>query len=154
VVLRYANVYGPRQDPHGEAGVIAIFIQRIRAGLAPTIYGDGEQVRDFVYVADVVRANLLAHAVAVPAGDPLVLNIATGQGTTVTALWRALSEIAHPTVEPHHEPPRAGDLLRSVLDPARAGRVLGWQAHVSLERGLQQTWAWFDGGVARAGVVA
>jgi UDP-glucose 4-epimerase len=136
VVLRYANVYGPRQDPHGEAGVIAIFIQRIRAGLAPTIYGDGEQVRDFVYVADVVRANLLAHAVA------------------VTALWRALSEIAHPTVEPHHEPPRAGDLLRSVLDPARAGRVLGWQAHVSLERGLQQTWAWFDGGVARAGVVA
>jgi UDP-glucose 4-epimerase len=94
VVLRYANVYGPRQDPHGEAGVIAIFIQRIRAGLAPTIFGDGEQVRDFVYVADVVRANLLAHAVAVPAGDPLVLNIATGQGTTVTALWRALSEIA------------------------------------------------------------
>jgi UDP-glucose 4-epimerase len=154
VVLRYANVYGPRQDPHGEAGVIAIFVQRILARLAPTIYGDGEQVRDFVYVADVVRANLLAHAVKVPADDPLVLNVATGRGTTVTTLWNALADIARPSVRPHHEPARAGDLLRSVLDPARADRVLGWRPEVDLARGLQQTWAWFTGQVARERALA
>jgi UDP-glucose 4-epimerase len=154
VVLRYANVYGPRQDPHGEAGVIAIFIQRILAGLGPTIYGNGEQVRDFVYVADVVRANLLAQAVTVPAGDPLILNVATGRGTTVNALWNALTDIASPSVSAHHEPARAGDLLRSVLDPARAERILGWRPEVDLEGGLQQTWTWFSAGVARERAVA
>ncbi len=154
VVLRYANVYGPRQDPHGEAGVIAIFIQRILAGLGPTIYGNGEQVRDFVYVADVVRANLLAQAVTVPTGDPLILNVATGHGTTVNALWNALTDIASPSVRAHHEPARAGDLLRSVLDPARAERILGWRPEVDLERGLQQTWTWFSTGVARERAVA
>jgi UDP-glucose 4-epimerase len=149
VVLRYANVYGPRQDPHGEAGVIAIFIQRILAGLAPTIYGDGEQVRDFIYVDDVVRANQLATTVATPPGDPLILNIATGRGTTVNALWQALSNIASPSVAAQHQPARAGDLLRSVLDPARAERLLGWRPEVDLERGLRQTWAWFNAHVAR-----
>ena len=141
VVLRYANVYGPRQDPHGEAGVIAIFIQRVLAGLTPVIYGDGEQVRDFVYVGDVVRANLAALAVATD--GPTVMNIGTGRGTSVNTLWQALAAVAQPGVGPYHEPARAGDILRSVLDPARARAVLGWQPEVTLEDGLRRTWEWF-----------
>jgi len=141
VVLRYANVYGPRQDPHGEAGVVAIFIQRILGGLNPVIFGDGEQVRDFVYVDDVVRANV--GALTVPAGELVVLNIGTGHGTSVNALWRALATVAQPGVSPYHEPARAGDILRSVLDPARARALLGWHPAVTLEDGLRRTWAWF-----------
>jgi UDP-glucose 4-epimerase len=143
VVLRYANVYGPRQDPHGEAGVIAIFIERILAGLTPAIHGDGEQVRDFVYVADVVRANMAAHAIPLPPGEPVVMNVGTGRGITINALWRALAGIARPSVAPYHEPPRAGDLLRSVLDSSRARAALGWTPEVPLEEGLRRTWAWF-----------
>jgi UDP-glucose 4-epimerase len=141
VVLRYANVYGPRQDPHGEAGVIAIFIQRLLAGLTPVIFGDGEQVRDFVYVGDVVRANIAA--LTVPAASPVVVNIGTGRGTTVNALWSALAAVAQPGAGPYHEPARAGDILRSVLDPTRAKTVLGWQPEVELEDGLRRTWEWF-----------
>ena len=150
VVLRYANVYGPRQDPHGEAGVIAIFIQRILAGLTPVIYGDGEQVRDFVYVGDVVRANVAA--LTVPADEPVVVNIGTGRGTSVNALWRALAAVAQPGASPYHEPARAGDVLRSVLDPSRAKIVLGWQPEVGLEEGLRRTWQWFvtDANAGRA----
>jgi UDP-glucose 4-epimerase len=154
VVLRYANVYGPRQDPHGEAGVVAIFIQRILAGLPPTIYGDGEQVRDFVYVDDVVRANMQAQAVTAPAGDPLIVNVATGRGTTVNALWQALVDIARPSVTAQRQPARAGDLVRSVLDPARAERVLGWRPEVDLERGVRETWAWFSADRTRERAVA
>jgi UDP-glucose 4-epimerase len=143
VVLRYANVYGPRQDPHGEAGVIAIFIQRILAGLTPVIYGHGEQVRDFVYVDDVVRANLVANAMVVPADEPVVINIGTGRGTSVNALWSTLAAIARTSVGPYHEPARAGDIVRSVLDPGRARSVLGWTPDVTLEDGLRRTWEWF-----------
>jgi UDP-glucose 4-epimerase len=143
VVLRYANVYGPRQDPHGEAGVVAIFIQRVLAGLTPTIFGDGEQVRDFVYVDDVVRANLLAHDLALPAAGPAVFNVGTGRGTTVNALWSALAVIAGSAVTPAREPARRGDLVRSVLDVTRARTVLGWEARVALQTGLQRTWEWF-----------
>jgi UDP-glucose 4-epimerase len=146
IVLRYANVYGPRQDPHGEAGVVAIFIQRILAGLTPTIFGDGEQVRDFVYVDDVVRANLLAHEMELQ-GRPSVFNVGTGRGTSVNALWTALAAIARPTVTPSHEPVRTGDLVRSVLDVRRAREVLGWEPQVDLATGLARTWEWF---VARA----
>ena len=141
VVLRYANVYGPRQDPHGEAGVVAIFIQRVLAGLTPVIYGDGEQVRDFVYVGDVVRANVAA--LTVPADEPVIVNIGTGRGTSVNALWRALAAVAQTGVTPYHEPARAGDVLRSVLDPSRAKTILGWEAEVGLEEGLHRTWQWF-----------
>ena len=143
VVLRYANVYGPRQDPHGEAGVIAIFIQRVLAGLTPAIYGDGEQVRDFVYVEDVVTANLAALRVATPRDETAIFNIGTGRATTVNALWRVIEAVARPTVGAYYEPVRSGDVRRSVLDPSRAARLLGWRPAVGLEEGLARTWAWF-----------
>jgi UDP-glucose 4-epimerase len=143
VVLRYANVYGPRQDPHGEAGVVAIFMQRVLAGLAPTIFGDGEQVRDFVYVDDVVTANLAALAVAGTADEMAVFNIGTGRATSVNALWRVIRQLAGPATDAFNEPARSGDVQRSVLDPARAARHLGWRAAVGVEEGLARTWAWF-----------
>ena len=148
VVLRYANVYGPRQDPHGEAGVVAIFMQRILAGLAPTIYGDGEQVRDFVYVDDVVTANVAALDKAMPDGAMATFNVGTGRATSVNALWRVIESIARPSVGAYHEPARSGDVRRSVLDPSRAARELGWRAAVDVENGLARTWAWF---LAQAG---
>src|SRR5919109_1465535 len=115
-ILRYANVYGPRQDPHGEAGVVAIFMQRILAGLPPTIFGDGEQVRDFVYVDDVVAANVLALGVPTPDAETAIFNIGTGRATSVNALWRAIETLAQPGVRAYHEPARSGDVRRSVLD--------------------------------------
>ena len=148
VILRYANVYGPRQDPHGEAGVVAIFVQKILAGLPPIIYGDGAQVRDYVHVADVVRANVAAFDVAPGGAEPAVFNIATGRGTSVKGLWAALAEVARPAVAPRHEPAKAGDLARSILDPARAKRDLGWEPVIDLAAGLAGTWEWF---AARAG---
>jgi len=144
VVLRYANVYGPRQDSHGEAGVVAIFMQRILAGLAPTIFGDGEQVRDFVYVDDVVAANLAALRVGMPAGEMAIFNIGTARATSVNALWRVVVDaITRPSVGAFHEPARSGDVRRSVLDPSRAARHLGWRPAVDVEDGLARTWAWF-----------
>jgi len=143
VVLRYANVYGPRQDPHGEAGVVAIFMQRILAGLAPTIFGDGEQVRDFVYVEDVVAANLAALRVATPGDETAIFNIGTGRATSVNALWRVIEAVARPAVGAYYEPVRSGDVRRSVLDPSRAARLLGWRPAVDVEEGLARTWAWF-----------
>jgi UDP-glucose 4-epimerase len=143
IVLRYANVYGPRQDPHGEAGVVAIFARRILAGLAPTIYGDGEQSRDFVYVDDVVRANLAALEV-VTTGDALpMFNVATGREVSVNTLWTELAAIARPRVRPVYEPTRPGDLRRSVLDPSRARGKLGWAPEVDLVDGIRRTWEWF-----------
>jgi UDP-glucose 4-epimerase len=143
VVLRYANVYGPRQDPHGEAGVVAIFMQRILAGLTPSIFGDGEQVRDFVYVEDVVAANLAAIALAANDDATRVFNIGTGRATSVNALWRSIERLAQPGLGVYYEPARSGDVRRSVLDPARAARELGWHASVDLDEGLRRTWAWF-----------
>ena len=150
VVLRYANVYGPRQDPHGEAGVVAIFMQRIVAGQAPTIYSDGEQVRDFVYVDDVVAANVAALSVAND-GDALpIFNVGTGTGTSVNTLWRILRELATPEVTVQHAPDRPGDVRRSVLDPGRAAHGLGWRPTVDVPEGLRRTWAWFVTSAARA----
>jgi UDP-glucose 4-epimerase len=143
VALRYANVYGPRQDPHGEAGVIAIFVQRILAGVAPTIFGDGEQVRDFVYVGDVAAANRAALDAPAPPGEALVVNIATGIGTTVNAVWRTIELLTRTAVHVYHEPARSGDVRWNVLDAARAHAVLGWTAQVSVEDGLRRTWEWF-----------
>lgn len=135
VALRLANVYGPRQDPHGEAGVVAIFLGKLLTGERPTIYG-GEQTRDFVFVADVVRA-LLA-TVGAPSG---AFNIATGVATTVIDLWKECREAAgQPSLQAEHAPPRKGELLESVLDPSLADFALGWRSEVELAAGIRLTW--------------
>jgi UDP-glucose 4-epimerase len=128
VALRYGNVYGPRQDPHGEAGVVAIFLERLREGKPLTIFGDGAQTRDYVYVGDVARATLLA------VGHAGVFNVGTGRETSVLELARLAGD-----AEIQHAPERPGELQRSFLDPARAEAELGFRAEVALEEGLRRT---------------
>jgi UDP-glucose 4-epimerase len=144
--LRYANVYGPRQDPHGEAGVVAIFGDRLRAKRPITIFGDGNQTRDYVYVGDVARANLLAADAALPAADgtidPAGVNIGTGVQTSVTELARAMMHAAGVTVPIEYAPPRPGELAASALLIEKAARVLGWKPDVSLADGLKRTYDW------------
>jgi UDP-glucose 4-epimerase len=135
VSLRFGNVYGPRQDPHGEAGVVAIFFGLLRSRRAPRIFGDGEQTRDYVYVGDVAQATLAA---AGQAGG--VFNIGTGIETSVVDLFAACRTVAGVEAEAEHAPARAGELQRSVLDPSLAANVLGWRAETSLEEGLRATW--------------
>jgi UDP-glucose 4-epimerase len=137
--LRYANVYGPRQDPCGEAGVVAIFSQNLLDGLAPEIHWDGEQTRDFVYVGDCARANLLA----LEAGDGRAYNVGMGIGTSINALFRLLIAVVGKDVEPRRGPRRPGDARRSYLDWTRIEQELGWRAEVSLREGLQRTWDYF-----------
>jgi UDP-glucose 4-epimerase len=138
VSLRYGNVYGPRQDPHGEAGVVAIFFNRLIDGETPTIFGDGKQTRDYIYVGDVVRATLASQAV-----DGGVYNVGTGRETSVVELLDLCVRVAGKDVEPEFEPARPGELQRSVLDPGRAVDELGWRPERSLEEGLRETWEWF-----------
>lgn len=138
--LRYANVYGPRQDPLGEAGVIAIFCQNLLDGRAPEIHWDGEQTRDFVYVGDCTRANLLALA----AKESRAYNVGTGVGTSINELFSVLLEVTGLRVEPRRGPRRPGDARHSYLDCTRIARDLGWRAEVSLQRGLERTWRWFQ----------
>jgi UDP-glucose 4-epimerase len=135
VVLRFGNVYGPRQLPKLEGGVVAIFVDRLRAGEGVTIYGDGQQVRDFVYVGDVVDAVLasLGHGGG-------VFNVGTGTPTSVNELFEACCRVAGVEARPEHAEPRPGDLRRSVLDVSRAGRELGWRPRTSLDDGLALTW--------------
>jgi UDP-glucose 4-epimerase len=137
-VLRYANVYGPRQNPKGEAGVIAIFVDQFCRGEAPVIYGDGEATRDYVYVGDVAAANRLA----LTAGDGEILNVATGKGVSVNELVRILLSITQKDILPVHGPVRPGDILHSTLANERIRRILGWEPKVALEEGLRQTVAW------------
>jgi len=139
VALRYANVYGPRQDPHGEAGVVAIFCGRILEGQPCTIYGDGGQTRDYVYVGDVVRANLAAIQSAVSGA----FNIGTGVETDVNQLYRALADAAGSKTAPKHGPARAGEQRRSVITAARAVRELAWTPQVTLGDGLARTYSFF-----------
>ena len=143
VALRYSNVYGPRQDPHGEAGVVAIFCNRVMDGTPLTIFGDGEQTRDYVFVGDVVRANLLAADVAVdpnPAGlDARAFNVGTGKETTVNELARTLMKATGREVPIQYAEARPGELLRSCLDTS-ALQSRGWQPATSLERGLELTY--------------
>jgi len=137
VSLRLGNVYGPRQDPHGEAGVVAIFLSRLREGRSPRVFGDGEQVRDYVYVGDVVRAALAA------AGQPDgVYNVGTGITTSVLELVEACRSVTGSDVAHEHAPARQGELQRSVLDPSAAARDLDWRPEVELEQGLRETWDW------------
>jgi UDP-glucose 4-epimerase len=137
VSLRLGNVFGPRQDPHGEAGVVAIFLQRLGEGMPATIFGDGLQTRDYVYAGDVARAILAA--LERGAG---VYNVGTGVETSVIALWEACCEaagIAQPAVTAEA---RLGEIQRSVLDRSLARNELGWEPHTSLAEGLRATWEW------------
>ena len=133
--LRYGNVFGPRQDPHGEAGVVAIFLGRLASGETPHIYGDGRQERDYVFVGDVARATLAA--LERPAG---VFNVGTGVATSVLELLEACLRVTGVDVEPVFDPPRLGEITRSVLDPRLAATALGFQAQTGLEEGLARTW--------------
>jgi UDP-glucose 4-epimerase len=140
--LRYANVYGPRQNPHGEAGVVAIFASRLRHQKPLTIYGDGHQTRDYVYIADVVAANmLLSDAVLPPGGelDQRAFNVGTGRETSVVELAQTLIEASGIKVDVHHAAERRGELRHSSLDTARLNS-LGWQVQHKLEKGLRVTY--------------
>jgi UDP-glucose 4-epimerase len=135
VSLRYANVYGPRQDPHGEAGVVAIFLGRLASGEAPRIFGDGRQTRDYVYAGDVAAATLAA------AGqDGRVFNVGTGSETSVVELYELCRRVSGSSLDAEQAPARLGELQRSVLDVTRAKRALGWHAEETLEDGLRRTW--------------
>ncbi len=136
--LRYANVYGPRQDPHGEAGVVAIFAQRLLAGTAAVINGDGLQTRDYVFVDDVVRANLLAAE-----GPVGAYNIATGVETDVLTVYGLLAAAAGSVGPPEHGPAKPGEQLRSCLDNRQAAEMLGWEPVTQLGDGLRRTIDWF-----------
>lgn len=144
--MRYANVYGPRQDPHGEAGVVAIFCGRLLEGRPCSIFGDGEQTRDYVYVGDVVRATVAAIASKASGA----INVGTGIETSVNQLYRALAAAAGVNRPPEYAAARAGEQSRSVISPARAGRELGWKPEVALEEGLRRTFEYFRGRDARA----
>ena len=133
-VLRFANVYGPRQSASLEGGVVSIFMERLRSGVETLVFGDGEQTRDYVYVGDVVEAVLAA------VGRGGVFNVGTGLETTVNELHRLCAAIAGVEQEPRHVDARAGDARRSVLDAAAATRELGWRARTSLADGLRATW--------------
>jgi UDP-glucose 4-epimerase len=146
VALRFGNVYGPRQDPHGEAGVVAIFCGRLIEGRALTVFGDGTQTRDYVYVTDVADATFRGAIRALPAAgmlDVRAYNVGTGIGTSVTRLAEVLSRSAGkvPTLE--HAPRRPGEQQDSVVDVTKAARELEWRPVVSLEVGLARSYEWF-----------
>jgi UDP-glucose 4-epimerase len=140
VALRYSNVYGPRQVPHGEAGVVSIFIQALLAQQAPTIFGDGKYVRDYVFVGDVVQANLLA----VERGENVAVNIGTGKPSDTNEIYRLVREAMHSSFQAQSGPARRGDLRANYLDASLAGRVLGWKPQVSLPEGIAKTVQYFQ----------
>lgn len=141
VGLALANVYGPRQDPAREAGVIAIFAAQLLAGEVPTIFGDGNQTRDYVFVADVVHA----FALAAERGHGRVVNVGTGIETPLLAVYRMLADLVGAAVEPARGPLPSGDLRRSALDPRLAAEVLAWRPWTHLEDGLAETVAFLKG---------
>jgi len=134
-VCRLGNVYGPRQSPHGEAGVVAIFSEHLHTGKAPKMFGHGKPTRDYVYVGDVVAALIAAN------GKRGTFNVATGVETDVQTLWRVLRKAAGSEIEPQLADLRPGELQRSCLDCARAERELGWSPQVPIEEGLRRTYA-------------
>jgi UDP-glucose 4-epimerase len=139
-VIRYPNVYGPRQDPHGEAGVVAIFTGLMLADKQTNINGDGEQERDFVYVGDCARANLLAVTKANGSG---IYNLGSGQGTTVNQIFAGLKSITGYSLSAIHQPPKLGETRRIFLDASKAFRDLGWAPTVKIEDGLRSTVEYF-----------
>ncbi|HEY0778958.1 MAG TPA: NAD-dependent epimerase/dehydratase family protein [Gemmatirosa sp.] len=152
--LRYANVYGPRQDPHGEAGVVAIFCGRILEGRPMTTFGDGSQTRDYVFVKDVARANWQAATTTLPPAGPVdarAFNIGTGVETSVNELAEAIRHVAGTETPIERAPARAGELQRSVVAIDKARDVLGWTPQVALHDGLRETFEFF---AARRGATA
>lgn len=139
VVLRYPNVYGPRQDPNGEAGVVAIFTGQMLQGKPVTINGAGDQERDFVYVVDCARANLLALETDVTG----IYNLASGVGTSVNELAAVLKDVTNYPLEPKHGPAKLGETHKIYLTAEKAGRVLGWEPTYNLRRGLEETVDYF-----------
>jgi len=155
VSLRFSNVYGPRQDPHGEAGVVAIFCGRIAEGRPLVVFGDGSQTRDYVYVRDVASAVYLAATTALPAAgrvDDRAFNIGTGRPTTVLELAAILQREADGAVEIEFAPRRLGEQQDSSVDAGKAEKVLGWKPEVSLERGLAESFGWFAERISRTEV--
>jgi UDP-glucose 4-epimerase len=147
LALRFGNVYGPRQDPHGEAGVVAIFCGRILDGKPVTIYGAGTQTRDYVYVGDVVRAVVAA---AKSSASGIALNIGTGVETNVNDLYSTLAGIADFPTRAEHAAARPGEQKRSVISAARAERELGWRPEKKLADGLEETFKYFKQQRARS----
>ncbi len=147
IALRYANVYGPRQNPTGDGGVVAIFSHRLLRGQPVSINGDGRQTRDYVYVDDVVEAGMAALARPESTG---VVNIGTGVETSVTELLERLQAVIGTRATAHHGPPRPGEQRRSALDIGHARRLLGWAPRVRLDEGLRRTVEHFSGEMARA----
>lgn len=151
VSVRFGNVYGPRQDPHGEAGVVAIFCRRLLEGKPLTIFGDGEQTRDYVYVGDVANAVYLGATFDPPPPgrvDARSFNVGTGVGTSVVELARLLQQAARTNADITFAPKRAGELQESFLNIDKARNVLGWEPEVSLADGLAKTFAWAEAGYA------
>jgi len=140
--LALGNVFGPRQDPHGEAGVIAIFFQHYLAGTTPTVFGTGDQTRDFIYVDDVTAA--FAAAAERP-GTGAVYNVGTGVETSVNDLVGFMNDITGTAVSPERKPARPGELDRSVLDVRAAAAGIAWRPAVDIRDGMQRTWEWFIG---------
>ena len=138
--MNLANVYGPRQDPHGEAGVMSIFTGKLLNNETPTIFGDGEQTRDYVYVLDVVDALIKSSE----SDENLFLNIGTGIETSVNELVSILSQKISWDGEPNYKPKREGELLRSVLNNQRAKIEIGWEPNYTLDTGLDELISWFS----------
>jgi UDP-glucose 4-epimerase len=138
--LRYPNVYGPRQDPKGEAGVVAIFTGQMLAGKQVIINGDGEQERDFVYVGDCARANLLAVQTEIAGG---IYNLGYGLGTTVNEIFDNLKDVTDYTMQPVHAPAKLGETRRIFLDASRAAKELNWKPTIPLREGLKNTVQYF-----------
>jgi UDP-glucose 4-epimerase len=146
VILRYANIYGPRQNPHGEAGVVAIFADKMMEGKQPLINGDGKQTRDYTFVGDVVRANLLA----LKFEGSEIFNVGTGKENDVNTLFRKLKAILNPSCPEQHGPAKEGEQRRSVISYQKINKALGWTPTISLDEGIAQTSKYFkDKGVKR-----
>jgi UDP-glucose 4-epimerase len=144
--MRYANVFGPRQDPKSEAGVVSIFVSRLLEHRSLTVFGDGLQTRDYVFVRDVARANLLASTAEVPAGtdiDATACNIATAKQTTVLELAEIVGQVMTQKPKIEFAPARPGELYRSSLDITKARKVLGWKPEVRFDDGLPELVDWF-----------
>ena len=138
-ILRYSNVYGPNQNPHGEAGVVAIFCQRLIEGSSPIIYGDGKQTRDFIYVRDITKANTLAL-------DPKcigIFNVGTGNEISVNFLTQSLLKISKLDISAEHKPARKGEQRRSAINSKKLVKSFGWKPDVALEEGLVETFNYF-----------